>query len=105
MNHWTYMAKQNYINAELDWAEQQLLTWKQYIDSNPINLLTDRIEWKETRGGLVPQVIASIETQGKFIQETMKNFLALLGEVNKMREVEEAKKEARGKSTVPHRMR
>jgi hypothetical protein len=98
--------KKNYINAELDWAEIQLENWKTYVEDNPVHLLTDRIEWKELKmGGRVPQVIATIETQGKFIQETMKNYLSLLGEVNKMREVEEAKKEARGRSTVPHRMK
>ena len=97
--------KKNYINAELDWAEQQLSNWKEYVENNPVHLLTDRIQWKTIRGAEVPQVIASIEAQGKFIQETMKNYLSLLGEVNKMREVEEAKKEARGRSTVPHRMK
>lgn len=98
-------VKKNYINAELDWAEIQLANWKEYVEANPVHLLTDRVVWKEVKGNAVPQVVASIETQGKFIQETMKNYLSLLGEVNKMREVEEAKKEARGRSTVPHRMR
>lgn len=97
--------KKNYINAELDWAETQLTNWKEYVESNPVHLLIDRVIWKEVRGNNVPQVVASIESQGKFIQETMKNYLSLLGEVNKMREVEEAKKEARGKGTVPHRMK
>jgi hypothetical protein len=41
-------------------------------------------------------VIASIEAQGKFIQETMKNYLALLEVVEKLREKEEAKVEVRG---------
>jgi len=99
------VKKQSYINAELDWAEVQLENWKSYVEENPVHLLTDRIEWKESRYGKVPQVIASIENQGKFIQETMKNYLALLAEVNKMREIEEIKKkEARGKGSVPHRM-
>jgi len=97
--------KKNYINAELDWAEQQLEHWKTYVEENPVHLLRDRIEWKELKSGRVPQIVATIENQGKFIQETMKNYLSLLGEVNNMREVEEAKKEARGRSTVPHRMK
>ena len=72
---------------------------------NPINELKDRIEWKPTaKGGVMPMVVASIEQQGKFIQDTMKNYLALLEIVDKLREKEEAKKEARGSSTVPHRM-
>ena len=98
-------VKKNYINAELDWAETQLENWKEFVENNPIQLLTDRTVWKETKNGNVPQIVASIENQGKFIQETMKNYLSLLGEVNKMREVEEAKKQARGKQSVPHRMK
>ena len=42
-------------------------------------------------------VIASIEAQGKFVQETMKNYLALIEVVDKLRSVEEAKVEVRGK--------
>lgn len=99
------IKKSTYIDVELDFAEQQLSSWKAYIDANPINELKDRIEWKPTsKGGVMPMVIASIETQGKFIQETLKNYLALLKEVDAMREKEETKKEARGSSSVPHRM-
>lgn len=93
--------KNNYISTELDWAEEQLLSWRAYIDANPIHLLKDRIEWKPTaKGGLLPMVIASIEQQGKFLQETMKNYLALLEVVNNLREKEEAKIESRGRQVV-----
>lgn len=99
------ITKTTYVNAELDWAEQQLASWKAYVDANPLHELTDRIEWKPTaKGGMMPMVIASIEAQGKFIQETMKNYLALLEVVEKLREKEEAKKEARGSGEVPARM-
>lgn len=92
------VKKTTYINTELDWAEQQLSSWKEYVDANPLHLLKDRIEWKPTaKGGMLPMVIASIESQGKFVQETMKNYLALLEQVDKLREKEEAKKvETRG---------
>jgi len=53
---------------------------------------------------MIPMVVASIEQQGKFIQDTMKNYLSLLKEVDAMRAIEEAKKEARGSASVPHRM-
>jgi hypothetical protein len=90
--------KTTYINTELDWAEEQLTSWKAYVDANPMHELKDRIEWKPTaKGGMLPMVIASIEAQGKFIQETMKNYLALLEVVDKLRSVEEAKVEVRGK--------
>jgi len=89
--------KTTYINTDLDWAEEQLASWKAYVDANPLNLIKDRIEWKPTaKGGTMPMVIASIEAQGKFIQETMKNYLALLEVVDKLRKVEEAKVEVRG---------
>jgi len=99
------LTKTTYINTELDWAETQLQSWKQYVDANPLHELKDRIEWKPTaKGGLLPMVIASIEAQGKFVQDTMKNYLALLEVVERLRTLEEAKKQARGSSSVPHRM-
>jgi hypothetical protein len=98
-------TKKTFINTELEWAEEQLISWKAYIDANPLHELKDRIEWKPTaKGGMLPMVIASIEAQGKFIQETMKNYLSLLEVVDKLREKEEIKKEARGKQDVPSRM-
>jgi hypothetical protein len=92
------VKKNTYVSAELDWAEAQLESWKAYVDANPLHTLEDRIKWKETKaGGAMPMVIASIEAQGKFVQETMKNYLALLEQVDKLREKEEAKKiETRG---------
>lgn len=93
--------KTTYISVELDWAEQQLQSWKAYVDANPLHTLKDRIEWKPTsKGGMLPMVIASIEAQGKFLQETMKNYLALLEVVDKLRKIEEAKVEIRGKGEM-----
>lgn len=93
--------KTTYINTELEWAETQLSSWKAYVDKNPLHELKDRIEWKPTaKGGAMPMVIASIEAQGKFIQETMKNYLALLEVVDKLREKEQVKIEARGKGAI-----
>lgn len=87
--------KTTYSEVELEWAESQLTSWKAYVDANPLHELKDRIEWKPTaKGGLLPMVIASIEQQGKFIQETMKNYLALLREVEGMRKIEEDKQKA-----------
>ena len=52
----------------------------------------------------MPMIVATIEAQGKFVQETMKNYLSLLEVVDDLRNKEEAKKQARGKEEVPHRM-
>lgn len=93
------VKKDTYINTELQWAEEQLVTWRAYVDANPLHELKDRIEWKPTaKGGTLPMVIASIEAQGKFIQETMKNYLALLEVVDNLRSKEDAKIEVRGKA-------
>lgn len=90
-------SKKTYVNTELEWAEEQLKSWKAYVDMNPLHELKDRIEWKPTaKGGMLPMVIASIEAQGKFVQETMKNYLALIEVVDKLREKEENKIEVRG---------
>jgi len=95
------IKKTTYINTELDWAEEQLKSWKQYVDANPLHQLKDRIEWKPTaKGGMLPMVIASIEAQGKFVQETMKNYLALVEVVEKLRTIEENKVEVRGKGEL-----
>lgn len=90
-------TKTTYINTELDWAEEQLTSWRAYVTANQLHELKDRIEWKPTsKGGMLPMVIASIEAQGKFVQETMKNYLALLEVVDKLRRIEESKIEVRG---------
>jgi len=95
------IKKTTFINTELEWAETQLTSWKAYVDANPLHELKDRIEWKPTaKGGMLPMVIASIEAQGKFVQETMKNYLALIEVVDKLRSVEEAKVEVRGKGDL-----
>jgi hypothetical protein len=92
---------QTYISVELNWAEEQLTTWRAYIDAHPIHELVDRIEWKPTsRGGTMPMVIASIEQQLKAITELMTKYLQLLEVVDKLREKEESKVQLRGDSEV-----
>jgi uncharacterized protein YlxP (DUF503 family) len=85
-------AKNNYVNTELDWAEQQLRSWREYVDTNPIHQLEDRKAWKELKGGgQMPVTVATIEQQIKCIQDTMDKYLKLLEVVNNLREKEEQK--------------
>ena len=99
-------SKKVYTEIELNWAEEQLQSWKEYIDANPMHELEDRIRWKETKaGGAMPVVVATIEQQGKYIQETLKNYLMLLKEVDTQREKEVAKQTAaKGELDIPYRM-
>jgi hypothetical protein len=92
------VKKNIYVEAELEWAEQQIIQWKEYVDTHPLSSLQDRVGMKPTaRGGMIPYVISSIEQQGKFLQDTMEKYLKLLAEVNRMRALEEEKKiKARG---------
>jgi hypothetical protein len=100
------VKKNNYISAELDWAEAQLKTWRDYIDANPINQLKDRKDFKETKtGGVIPMVVQTIEAQIKCIQDTMTKYLQLLEVIDKLREKEEQLKEAKSGADIPFRMR
>lgn len=96
------VKKTVYIGDDLDWAEERLNSLKAYIDNNPIDKLKDRIEWKPTgKGGMLPMVIASIEAQVKSIRDTLKDYLSMMPEVNRLREAEEAKKiESRGGKSI-----
>jgi hypothetical protein len=98
--------RQTYVSAELEWAESKLAEWRDYVDKNPISELKDRIEWKPTsKGGAIPMVIASIESQIKSLRDTMKEYLSLLEVVDKLREKEEAKQEARGSQEINGKMK
>ena len=100
------VKKNVFITDDLDWAENQLHAWKEYVDDSPLHQLKDRFAYKETRGGgTIPMCVATIEAQGKFIQDTMKNYIMLLEVVNRLREADETKKVAKGESTIPARMK
>jgi hypothetical protein len=53
----------------------------------------------------MPMVIASIESQIKSLRDTMKEYLALLEVVDKLREKEEQKEEARGSQEINGKMK
>lgn len=90
--------KNTYINVELDWAETQLRSWKEYVESNPIHELEDRISIVNGK----EVITANVEQQGKFLQETMKNYLSLTEVVNNLREKETAKLQIRGDAEISH---
>ena len=95
-------TKKSFIEIELVFAEEQLASWKRYIEANPIEELKDRNAWKETKnGGSMPVVVATIEQQGKYLQDMLKNYLLLSKEVDLMRTQEDLKKvAARGSQEV-----
>jgi len=92
------VKKNNYITAELKFAELQLKGWREYIEANPINALEDRWGKKEMpKGGFAWVVTATAEQQIKCVQDTLTKYLQLLEVVDNLRSKEEAKIETRGK--------
>lgn len=83
--------RNSFITDDLDWAEKQLASWKAYVDAHPIENLQHEIKGK---------TVITIQVQGKFIQETLKNYLALLEVVDKLREREETKVKAKGDAAI-----
>jgi hypothetical protein len=57
------------------------------------------------KGGHTWVVTATKEQQIKAVQETMVKYLQLLEVVDKLREKEEAKAEAKGDAGIPNRMK
>lgn len=93
------------IEYELEFLEKQLSELKEYIEANPYSTLTDRMAYKETKqGGLIPTLVANKESQRKDLTQALKDYAEILRTVDSMREKEVTKKEARGSSSVPHRM-
>lgn len=99
------VKRNSFIGAELDFAESSLQQWKEYIEGNPIQNIQDRWGKKEMpKGGHAWVVTATAEQQIKCVQDTLTRYLSLLEVVDRLREKEESKKEARGSGSVPPRM-
>ena len=91
-----------YITAELDFAEENLARWRQDIENEPYDKIEDRKEMQKTKtGGSFLAVVQTKEAIKKSQRDTLKEYIALLAEVNRLREVEEKKKvEVRGNGSM-----
>lgn len=89
-----------YISFELDWLESKAEELKTYVDNNPLAELKDRIHWRETRSGQMPMLTASIEAQIKSLTQALKDYAQILEVVDKLREKEAEKAEARGTQSI-----
>jgi hypothetical protein len=94
--------KNNYITADLDFAESQLEKWRKYLEENPYDEAQDRKEMQMTKtGGSFYTVVQTKEAIQKSLRDTTKEYLAMVEIVNKLREAEESKKvAARGSQEV-----
>jgi hypothetical protein len=94
-NNMPAKKKTNFVSYELARLDKYLKQLTSYLDAHPPDKMEDRIEWIETpRGGEIPKVISSIETQLKVFMSTLEKLPKLLSDVNALRkEVEGGTKE------------
>lgn len=89
------------IEYELDFLETKLQELKAYIEANPFSSLSDRMAWKETKGGgAIPICIANKEAQRKDLTQALKDYADILRTVEAMREKEASKVEIRGSAEM-----
>jgi len=93
--------KSTYISEELIWLEKRVWEIKADVDAHPYNKLRDRTVTLSTPTGDKEVVVANIEAQKKSLREAYKEYAQLIEVIDKLREKEEAKIEARGKSEIP----
>jgi len=87
--------KTNYISYELEKLDTYMEQLQDFLDKNPPNLATDRIERISTpRGGESIRVIASMEDQVKAFMGVLEKLPKVLEDMNRLRkEVDSDKKE------------
>lgn len=89
--------KELLIEYELEFLETKLAELKDYIEQNPYSSLSDRMAYRETRGGgAIPMCISTKENQRKDLTQALKDYAEILRTVESMREREANKKEIRG---------
>jgi hypothetical protein len=95
------VKKASYIEYELQFLEEKLKELKKYIQNNPFDTLSDRMAYKETKGGgVIPICVANKEAQRKDLTQALKDYAEILRTVDAMREKEEAKIDVRGNAEL-----
>jgi hypothetical protein len=97
------MAKTNttYSQYEIEFLEGKLVELEQYIQSNPFHTLDDRLGWRAGKNGdEISYVIATKEVQRKDITQAIKDYADIALQVDKLREKDIAKIEARGSTKI-----
>lgn len=91
------------ITDELNTYEQMVEESIAYVKSIKLSELEDRIEWKPTgKGGMMPMVIASKESQVKSYFDSMEKIPKLLNGLDELRnKYADVIKETRGDVSVP----
>lgn len=84
--------RNSFINIDLDFAEEQLAKWKQWLLDNPYDKIEDRKEMQKTKtGGAFLAVVQTKEAIQKVHRDTLKDYLAMCDVLEKLRQAEETK--------------
>lgn len=97
--------KNSYVGEELLWLTRKAEELKLYVEMHPFNTLIDRIATLSSPTGDKEVVVATIEVQQKANILAMKEYAQIIEIIDRLREKEESKKEARGGKDIPYAMR
>jgi len=97
--------KNTYVEFELDWLQEKAEQLKTYVDNNQVDKLEDRCAWRSTaNGGQMPVVVATIEAQIKSLTQALKDYAQIMEVIDKLRQREAERAEARGGKAVTGKM-
>jgi hypothetical protein len=86
-------GKDTYVSYELDFLEKKTAELKLYIENRPFDTLTDRMAYRQMKGGgSMPVVVSTIEQQLASINKALKDYADMVRVIADLREKEEAKK-------------
>lgn len=100
--------KNSYVTVELQFAEEQLASWKQWLQDNSYNDIGDRkeVQLNKKTGGSFLTTVQTKEAIQKAHRDTLKEYLAMCEVLDRLRAVdEEKKKNVKGDGDIPVRMR
>lgn len=93
--------KNSYVEFELEWLEEKAKQLKAYVDAHPFDELDDRVVWKSTsNGGSMPLIASTIEAQLKSLIQALKDYTQIIEGIDKLKDKEAAKTEARGSQGI-----
>src|SRR5688500_18436449 len=85
--------KNKYIEQDLEWLRAKVEEMKRYVDNRPIHTLTDRMGYRQVKGGgTMTFLIATIEQQRADLAKCQKEITELLDAISKLEKSEEQKK-------------
>lgn len=98
--------KQNtYAGQGIEWLKERAEEILRDVEETPYNKTVDRIISLMGPNGPSEKVVKDKESIQKATREAYKDYAAIIEIIDKLEQIEENKKQARGGQDIPHRMR